>query len=143
MKKSQLKAVLTPIVRECVEDVIKDLLLKEGTLSRIIKEVNMANSGNAHPLQENRASPKIAQNDEVDELARKQRLQEARKKIYESVKLPGMEAIFEGIQPIAEERQVGGSESAPPALGDMDPNDPGVSIDGLMGAVGGMWKKFK
>jgi len=43
MKKEDLKKFLKPIIQEC----IKEMLLEEGVLSNIIKEVNKANvSGN-------------------------------------------------------------------------------------------------
>ena len=45
--------------------------------------------------------------------------------------------LFEGTSPAPAAR---GASSAHGALKDRDPNDPGVNIDGLMGAMGNTWK---
>ena len=56
MKKSELKRILKPIVREC----IKDVLLEEGLLSNIVSEVTKGLTSNM--IVENNIRPKTKPN---------------------------------------------------------------------------------
>ena len=68
-------------------------------------------------------------------------LEETRRQLQEST---GLKGIFENTTPLAS----GGSPTPSGggghgALRDMDPNDPGVDITGLMNIAGGAWKQIK
>ena len=65
-------------------------------------------------------------------------LAESRKKLENST---GLKGVFEGVKPMSS----GGQRQSPNhgALRDMDPNDPGVDITGIMNIAGDVWKQLK
>ena len=146
MKKSELRKIIKPIVEECVREV----LLKEGTLSGIISEV-VRGIGNPQPRQqiftENiQHSPEpteeenLAAQREIGE-ASKKKLQETRSKMMEAIGIDSYNGVdlFENTKPL----RAGGSPSVQPAshsaLRDHDPGDAGVDISALVGASSKKW----
>ena len=129
MKKSELKTLIKPLVKECIHEV----LIEEGLLSNVVAEV--AKGISAAPLVENRAPPPVAKK------AKQSRVQlaEHRKKMLDAV---GREAyngvdLFEGTTPM---------NTAEPRPGTPDlghPNDPGVDISSLIGHGAQIWQNMK
>lgn len=133
MKKSELKSIIKPIVEECVRDV----LFKEGVLSSIVSEVMIGVAGQ-QTITENKQEVPTRSVSSRD-VSRKKELMRNKKKLMDEI---GREAfggvdLFEGTTPAPAPR---GASRAGNALRDMDPNDPGVNIDGLMNAMGDTWK---
>ena len=140
MNRAQLKKALKPLVKEC----IKEALLEEGVLSSIISEV-MAGLSSAPVISEKptrRVQQELRETDDKKRQRYEVDRQERIRKLNESVSggFGGID-LFEGTEPIPNE---GSSQpqSAPGAMGGVDPGDPGVDISGLMGAAGGHWKKL-
>jgi hypothetical protein len=144
MKKSELKKLIKPIVKEC----IAEMLLEEGMLSSLISEVLQ---GTGATVTESRTpAPKVvdermkAQEQEVKKQMRDQ-IEETRRKLSDSL---GKEAfggvnVFEGLEPIA--AGPAPSSAGTGARGPMSgiaPNDPGVDISALTGIMGNTWKKL-
>lgn len=126
MKKSELKALIKPIVEEC----IRESLFKEGILSSIISEI-MIGVSQTQPIVENKQQkPQVNPMKELN--ARKNKLlDEIGRDSFKGVD------VFEGTTPAPAPRA---KNSQYGAMKDIDPNDPGVNIDSLMEVMGGTWK---
>ena len=132
MKKSELKKIIKPIVEECV----RESLFVEGFLSSIISEVMIGVSGQkqiVENVEQHRSSPP------QQEVSKTRELQENKKKLMDEI---GAEAfggvdLFEGTTPAPAPNSGGSSANA---LKNIDPNDPGVNIDGLIKTMGNTWK---
>lgn len=140
MKKSELKKVLMPIVKECIREAI----FEEGVLSGIITEVAQGLSSNSQP-QNIQAQTKTENVADRTPKPRSDAVIEAQKQLSEVKnqlsKASGLMGVFENTTPLASSPSP--SPSADPsstrygALRDKDPNDPGVNIDGLLKMTGG------
>lgn len=143
MKKNELKQLIKPVVKECIQEV----LIEEGLLTEVVSQVAAGMS--KQPIVENK--PKKKNNNLFNEdlqMQRKSReankkLQEHRKKLLDSI---GQDAyngvdLFEGTEPM---RQSGtpGESHRPNVLGD-NPSDAGVDISSLMGQASKVWQALK
>ena len=143
MNKAQLKKLIKPVVKECIQEV----LIEEGLLTEVVSQV--AAGMTRQPIVEN--TPKKNNDTLFNEdlqMQRKSReankkLQEHRKKLLDSI---GNEAfngvdLFEGTEPM---RQSGtpGESHRPSVLGE-DPTDAGVDISSIMGNAGQIWQAIK
>ena len=139
MKKTELKRVLKPLIKQCVREV----LLEEGMLSGVVSEVVV---GLSPLLAENKTAPYRNQNNNMAqqqkaELAEEKRrmIKEQKRKVLDATGF-GSE-IFEGLEPLAS----GGApdETATPgALAGVDPADSGVDISGIVALGGHKWNKL-
>jgi len=149
MKKSQLKEILKPLVKEC----IRETFLEHGMLSSIIAEVVKG----IHPLREqtNHAAPQLSKSndtlkfqqqqleDQRRELQeeRQQQLKEQKRKLLNATGLPAN--VFEGVQPLnkggAPDSEIEGQAGA---LSGVDPQDAGIDISGIMAVGGHKWNKL-
>ena len=143
MNKAQLKKLIKPVVKECIQEV----LIEEGLLTEVVAQV--ATGITRQPIVEN--APKKNNDNLFNEdlqMQRKSReankkLQEHRKKLLDSI---GNEAfngvdLFEGTEPL---RQGGtsGESHRHNVLGD-DPADAGVDIGSIMGNASKIWQAIK
>ena len=129
MKKSELKTLIKPLVKECIHEV----LIEEGVLSNVVAEV--AKGMHAAPIIENRTPAPIAKKTKQS----RTQLAEHRKKMLDAV---GREAyngadLFEGTTPISADQPKAGA----PDLG--HPNDSGVDISSLIGHGAQIWQNMK
>lgn len=147
MKKSQLKAAIKPIVKECITEV----LLEQGLLSNIISEV-------VKGLQPIHTIPPIpTPNKEIlfkhdsmleeqrmqFEADRQQQLKEQKRKLLDAAGF-GTD-VFAGTEPIqggitTESKDPSGDKGG--ALSGVDPRDAGVDITGIMALGGRNWGKM-
>ena len=143
MNKSQLKKLIKPVVKECIQEV----LIEEGLLTEVVSQVTAGLA--KQPIVEN--TPKKTTDNLFNEdlqMQRKSReankkLQEHRKKLLDSI---GNEAfngvdLFEGTEPLRQSGTTGESHR-PNVLGD-DPTDAGVDISSIMGNAGKIWQAIK
>jgi len=154
MKKTELKNVLKPLIKQCV----KEILLEEGVLSNVVSEVArglsplLVENRNSQPIHQNNTVPELEQallSSHKSELLEKQRaeLHEEKQRMIKEQKRKILNAtgfgaeIFEGVEPIA---SVGNPDapSSPGALADVSPSDPGVDISGIMALGGHKWNKL-
>lgn len=56
MKKSELKKIIQPMVKECLQESVEELLLESGLLEKVISEVL---SGVTNTLLENKQQPQV------------------------------------------------------------------------------------
>jgi hypothetical protein len=146
MNKKELKQLIKPLVKECINEV----LLQEGVLSSIISEVMIGTSSNM--VTESQPKPsKPTRRLETDGEAMR-RLQERRSQASNTRKTLldaigkdsyGGVDLFEGTEPLRRGGDASNESSAQGALSGYAPDDPGVNIDGLLNIAGGSWKKIK
>ena len=142
MKKSELKTILKPLIKECIKEVI----FEDGTLSGIITEVAKGLQGTP---QRSMAQESAPQKQTIQSSQPSQAVIEARKSLVETRRQlqesTGLKGIFENTSPLASggSPTPSGGGGGHGALRDMDPNDPGVDITGLMNIAGGAWKQIK
>ena len=143
MKKTELRRMLKPLVKECV----RETLLEEGLLSNIVSEVVR---GFSPLLTENKTYQPIPDNETTQQQQQileqqRQELQEEKRRRLKEQKIKMLNAtgfgnkIFEGVEPLSQ----GGSDSDSPngsALADIDPNDAGIDISGIMAVANRDWK---
>ena len=144
MKKTELKRVLKPLVRQC----IKEVLLEEGVLSNVVSEVV---SGLSPLLVENRTtlSQDVGHTAPRGDILEEQRaeLEEEKRRMLKEQKIKVLNAtgfgaeIFEGVEALP----TGGDPETSPgngALSGVAPSDPGVDISGIMALGGHKWNKL-
>jgi len=129
MKKSELKALMKPLVKECIHEV----LLEEGLLSNVVSEV--AKGLQASPIVENRQRHSVA-NQVKDSRVK---LSEHRKKMVEAVGKDAYNGVdlFEGTTPMNSSEPTAGG----PDLGAS--HDPGVDISSFVGPAARIWQNMK
>lgn len=139
MKRSELKKMIMPIVKECVQET----LLGEGLLSNIVSEVAQGmgnqflveNKEEVVPTMSNENSVQM----EAMENRKRAQLKEYKQKLLDQI---GNEAfggidLFEGTKPAAPEMSA--TQAASP-LANKDPSDAGVDISGIVALGGKNWK---
>ena len=128
MKKSELKGLLKPLVKEC----IKEVLFEDGVLSglggNVIQESvepvrSVAPTQPARPVKNNNV------------------LKEQRKKLLDAIGKDsyGGVNIFEDVTPTRAQASTTAGSSP---LGDVDPADPGIDISGIVALGSKKWKAF-
>ena len=139
MKRSELKKMIKPLVKECVQETI----LNDGLLSSIVSEVAQGmgnqflveNKEQVVPAMSNENSVQV----ELMETKRKEQLKEYKQQLLDQI---GAEAyggidLFEGTTPAAPE--LSATQAASP-LANKDPDDAGVDISGIVALGGKNWK---
>jgi len=136
MKKSELKNLLKPMIKECIKEVI----FEEGVLSNIVSEVA---TGLGRPTLVEARGP--AEEDAVDRTGLMEQQRKAAKKHKEQLlssinkEAYGGVDLFEGTRPLSSGGSVGSGPSSQGPLSDVDPQDPGVDISGILGMAGNRW----
>ncbi len=143
MNKTQLKKLIKPVVKECIQEV----LIEEGLLTEVVSQVTAGLA--KQPIVENKPKKRNDKlfNEDL-QMKRKSReankkLQEHRRKLLDSIGTDAYNGVdlFEGTEPM---RQSGtpGQAHKPSVLGD-NPNDAGVDISSIMGNAGKIWQAIK
>jgi len=133
MKKTDLKKLIKPLVKECIHEV----LIEEGLLANVVAEVAQGLQGNLmtevrQPAVEQRQMKRTADDSRA-------KLKEHRRKLMGALNKDaygGMD-LFEGTEPMQQR------ESSPghPDLG--DPNDAGVDLSSILGNASEIWQSMK
>ena len=144
MKKSELKTVLRPLIKECV----KEVMFEDGILSGLISEVVQGLNGQvitenavaprqAAPQQQNDAE--IARQQQVTKIKAMEQAAQTRKKMNEAAGKGayGGVDLFEGTTPTSAPAE---SKQGDPLAG-QDPNDAGVDISNLFGGANKTWHR--
>ena len=143
MNKTQLKKLIKPVVKECIQEV----LIEEGLLTEVVAQV--ASGMSRQSIVENKPKKRNDKlfNEDL-QMQRKSReankkLQEHRKKLLDSIGGDAYNGVdlFEGTEPL---RNTGtpGESHRQNVLGD-DPHDAGVDISSIMGHAGKIWQAIK
>ena len=143
MKKSDLKQLIKPLVKECIHEV----LLEEGLLSNVVAEVAKGMQGNL--MTETQQRPPEALFDNNLQMKRKaddtrSKLSERRKKLMDSIGGDAYNGVnlFENTAPLKQTSNPTGGPEMPSVLGD-DPGDAGVDISSIMGSASKVWQAMK
>ena len=139
MKKSDLKQLIKPIVKECINEV----LLEEGLLSTVVSEV--AKGLETTPLLEAKKTEAPRTPFPEEQAMRRQakesqtQLKEHRRKMMEAIDTDAYNGVnlFEGTEPL---------HSEAPAQGQADlgsPADAGVDISSIMNKSSAIWRALK
>ena len=143
MKRSELKKIIKPIVKECVQETI----LNDGLLSNIVSEVAQGmgnqflveNKEQIVPTMSNENSVRM----EAMSAEKKAQILETKQKLLDAI---GKDAyggvnIFEDTKPLKESKS--SMCPADPLRSDgREPDDPGVDISGIVALGGKNWKAF-
>lgn len=145
MKKSELKELIDPIVRECVNENIQTILLESGLLSQVISEVVKGLQPVLVESKPVKAQPKqqfLEEEKELDETSHmreilkrsqtKKVLNNNNKELLDNIGRTAYKGvnIFEGISDTIPDEPVSNSPANP--LQGIAPNDAGVDISGLL-----------
>ncbi len=141
MRKSDLKKLIKPIVKECIQES----LLEDGVLSKVISEVAVGLSSTEKIVEQpQRDEPKSSSFSDRRESEALANLKEQRQKMLDAIGKDSMNGvnIFEGTDPLSSSGEIGpGTPQS--ALSGVDPRDPGVDISDLAGIFGDTWKVIK
>jgi len=141
MKKTQLKQIIKPLVKECIHEV----LLEEGLLTEVVAQV----AAGMPRQQLVEAAPAPRQTEDMFAKQRTQkatqtkaRLQEHRKKMMDAIGKDAFNGVdlFEGTEPLRKSGTVNEAHR-PSVLGD-DPTDAGVDISSILGGSSQIWKQM-
>jgi hypothetical protein len=135
MKKTELKRLLKPLVKECIHEV----LLEEGLLSTVVSEVTKGLQHNVI-VEQKAVSPKPGR-PQMPAQARESREQvdKYRKSLMKSIGQESFKGVnlFEGTEPAP-------SAQSPQGLADLgSPADAGVDISSIMGHSNKIWEALK
>jgi len=157
LKKSQLKEMMKPLIRECLREMI---LEEKGILSTIIREVKEATApeagnrkqamlGKLEPQQVERLKEHseyhTATSEHITDKIREAR--EAKARLAESIGGEAYSGIFENTEPL----ETAGNPDSPSGTGDnygplrgRDPSDAGIDLEGILEVAGGKkrWKRL-
>jgi len=135
MKKSELREILKPLIKQCIKEVI----FEEGVLSGIITEVvGGLTTPQTQPIVESRTS------DGMLEERKSKKIKETKKKLFAAISKDAYNGVdvFESTEPLSKGGSVGGSPAPSSPLSSYAPGDPGVNIDGLLSVAGKAWTKL-
>ena len=132
MKRTDLKRLMKPLIRECIHEVLVD----EGILAKVVSEVA---KGMGNVIVESRpitapTQPTANINQEAIDIQKK-RLDQQRRQLTEAVGDPALNHVFEGISPMDAPTDPG-----PNPMQGVSPTDAGVDISAIVGMSGRHWK---
>ena len=143
MKKNELKRLIKPVVKECINEV----LLESGLLTNIVSEVAQGMNQNVIVETEQKQSDALFnENLQMKRQAQKtnEQLKQHRKKLMDSIGNDAYNGVnlFEGTEPLT--NREASSEGQKPGSVDLgEPSDAGVDISSLMGGASQIWKAIK
>jgi len=144
MDKKELKKILKPLMKECV----KELLMEEGMFKVLTESIRSTQTENINTGFEEKPTYQIKQKIDSQQDVKKQ-IQENHKRMLEEIGKSGyLNGVnpFEGVQALSEAQApektnvVTKNQKLPPSISNIDPNDPGVNISGIMNLAAGRWK---
>jgi hypothetical protein len=140
MKKSDLKQLIKPLVKECIHEV----LIEEGLLSNVVSEVarGLASAPTA-PLMEHQSAPPPTTAEMQRELReRQEHLREQKASLMSTINEGAYNGVnlFEGTEPF-NSYEATEPKAGAPDLG--NPGDAGVDISSLVGNASALWRAMK
>jgi len=140
MKKTQLKELIKPLVKECIHEV----LLEEGLLSNVVAEVAKGLQQNviteaAPPRRQKKRESEKYMKQQAESTSRK--LQEHRQQMMDAIGKDAYNGVnlFEGTEALP-------AQGPSPSAGTVDlgdSRDSGVDISSLMGKSSAIWQALK
>lgn len=128
MKAEEFKKILKPLI----EKTVREVLLQEGVLSRVVSEVA---KGMQTTIVETKAPPRQDPHD-LEKLQEAKRAEiERKRKLLDATGIKGVN-VFEGTKQLAE------SSNPHSALSGVSPHDSGVDISAIQRLAGGKWSRL-
>ncbi len=129
MKKSDLKELIKPLVKECIHEV----LLEEGLLSNVVSEV-------AKGLQTAPVIREQAETPPPRQAPPQRDYNKNRKKLMDAIGNDAYNGVnlFEGTTPAPAQQ-----DTSSGAVDMGDPSDAGVDISSILGGASRMWEAMK
>ena len=123
MKKAELKKLIKPIIKEC----INEMLLEEGLLRSVVSQVTEGMNTSSPVTEQVKTEPSYAE------------VKKKTNKVIEAMKNKtiGGTSIFEGTTPAPAQSSAAGRAANP--MSHVDPRDPGVDISKIFNPN---WKKL-
>lgn len=145
MTKSELKKIIKPMVKEC----LKDMLLEEGLLSNLIGEVlkgqkSVIPDNPTQQIRKNNSDKRSENFLRQSESDKKQKLEEARRKIREMVGGGGSRENYSYNEKPQQPQMLDVFENLEPAPNPDDPaanSDPGIDLS-ILSKIPGLKNKF-
>jgi hypothetical protein len=136
VKRTELKKILKPLIKECIKEVI----FEDGTLSTIISEV-VKGTSTQQVVHETKAPQRLETNQESQQ-RRSQLLKEQKKKMLDAIGRDAFNGVdlFEGTTPTTKAAGRSNAPAGAKALDGVSPQDPGVDISSF--GTSGIWKKL-
>ena len=142
MKKSELKQIIKPLVKECIYEALVDGGLLSGIITEVVRGINSGNKAlvteqddrQNHRQEEARLAAQKEANLEVER--QKQKLHETKRKMLEAIGQGSYNGIdlFEGTAPISKAGHEGDAGEAPQSpLSHVAPGDSGVDLSNFSG----------
>ena len=133
MKRSELKQILKPLIKECIKEVI----FEDGVLSNTVSEVAQGLGNKTIVASKQHVATPAQQNINEQHKAEmaQQKIQETRKRMLDAVGKDAYNGVdlFEGVTPNPQES----SQTSP--LAGIAPSDAGVDIDKIFGGASKNW----
>ena len=120
MKVNELKKVLKPLIKQCIQEV----MLEEGYVSKIVSET-IAGMNNTSLVKEEREPAPVVKKDKNVDMARKKLLDSIGRDSYNGVN------IFENVEPMPQSAT--SQHGAAAAISSYSPSDAGVDISSIPG----------
>ena len=134
MKKSELKKIIKPLVKECINEVLLEEGLLSGVVTEVVRGLTTQTIVEAAPPPQPQEAPPV--NNAKAQEVRRRMMEAVSKDAYNGVDL------FEGTEAFtAYEASTSGPSKGGPDLG--DPRDAGVDISSIMGASSKIWQAMK
>jgi hypothetical protein len=111
MTKSEMKKIMKPLVKECLQE----MLLEEGLLSNLISEVNKGNKATFSESSRRDPTPTVfrEQAKPQNKPQAKPQINEVRRKLADSIGNGAYANVFEGIEPAPSPSNLGGDDGDP------------------------------
>jgi len=139
MKKSELKKVLKPLIKECIQEALVD----EGLLSNVISEVVKGLGTTQQLITEDprQDEDEIKKMQLQEKQKRTRKISETRKKMLDAIGKDSYNGVdlFEGTTPVSRAGNPAEGSTPQGALAGTDPRDSGVDISAFMGNKN-VWK---
>ena len=141
MKKSQLKHVIKPIVKQCLNELLIEQGLLSNIISEVVKGIQPMQQQTTHQPQALEEQQRFLHQQRMElEEQKQQIIKENKRKLLDATGFgvdvfKGSESIAESIDNDPERRQAG-------ALSGVAPNDPGVNINGIKALANRNWGKM-
>ena len=101
MTKNEMKKIMKPLVKECLQE----MLLEEGLLSNLISEVNKGNKQSFSESSRRDPDPISTKKPQA-----KPQINEVRKKLADSIGKGAYANVFEGLEPAPGPNNLGGDD---------------------------------
>ena len=138
MKKSELKQIIKPLVKECIYETLVEGGLLSGIITEVVRGINSGNKALVTEQTDRQEEARLAAQKEANLEAKrqKQKLHETKRKMLEAIGQGSYNGVdlFEGTAPISQAGHEGDDgEAAQSPLSHVAPGDSGIDLSNFSG----------